>query len=56
MAIEEGIIKNVPTVERHIEQMNNISLNLDGDWKVEVGPSIFEDALSLFNSYLIHTI
>jgi hypothetical protein len=56
MAIEEGIIKNVPSTSNPIEQMMNISLNLDGDWKVEVGPSRFEDALSLFNSYLIHTI
>jgi hypothetical protein len=56
MAIEEGIIKNVPTVNRPIEQMRNISLNLDGDWKVEVGPSRFEDALSLFNSYYLDAI
>jgi hypothetical protein len=56
MAIEEGIIKNVPSVSNPIEQMKKISLNLDGDWKVEVGPSRFEDALSLFNSYYLDPI
>jgi hypothetical protein len=56
MAIEEGIIKNVPSTSNPIEQMKNISLNLDGDWKVKVGPSRFEDALSLFNSYYLDPI
>jgi hypothetical protein len=56
MAIEEGIIKNVPSVSNPIEQMKRISLNLDGDWKVEVDSNKFEDALSLFNSYYLDPI
>jgi hypothetical protein len=53
---EEGIVKNIPQVKDPIKNMQEISKNSEGEWKVELENEKSEDAISFFNSYYLDAI
>lgn len=56
IAIEEGIINNVPQLSDVGDQMINISTNTEGEWKIMYNSDKKEDAISFFTHYYLEAI